>query len=509
MECKDAEGVQKFITVPATMNWTDLLQKLKHKYGRAVTFMYEADGHSYTVNDERDFKQCWDSAEEAFLRTNPVTPSAHLEAFIINIDPSKILASAGRTGGLRAGRKSHLAPKRVTLGEIKDERVSQQEGAARREAQRQEFDSKHQWIDDMLRKTGAGDSEPSSMRKKDWERLQKECQTLDSRKEKQLSQENFKRALLKSVSTLSQDQISWYVKDAEQNSAQNSAGEILYEKYCELKKTGKSIKEEHGTQDETIRQFEVQISQAFKSRYKTLQAAFKRIDEDKDGFIYKKDFRDLIENKLKIKVAPKALEAIFTRCDSKHDDKLDYEEFLDYFRAVPESLQAGADNLDEKTNEQLCQLLIQTFGSIGQMFEELDTDGNGQVNREEFSAGLQKAGIRLSPNRVKDLLNDMTGEGHNVVDYRKFLQQASKLALSDLYGTGVDEVSKEEARARDKIREFYPDAKQAFHAFNKQKDGRLSQEEFFKGLDAVFGDRHKLPLATKNRLMQVGLARER
>ena len=32
MECKDAEGVQKFITVPSTMGWTDLLRELKHKY---------------------------------------------------------------------------------------------------------------------------------------------------------------------------------------------------------------------------------------------------------------------------------------------------------------------------------------------------------------------------------------------------------------------------------------------------------------------------------------------
>jgi Ca2+-binding EF-hand superfamily protein len=33
---------------------------------------------------------------------------------------------------------------------------------------------------------------------------------------------------------------------------------------------------------------------------------FKRLDDDKDGFIYKKDFRDVVENKLKIKVASRA-----------------------------------------------------------------------------------------------------------------------------------------------------------------------------------------------------------
>ena len=118
MECKDAEGVQKFVAVPANISWTDLLLKLKNKYGRSVIFMYEADGHTYTVKDKGDLKQCWDSVEEAFLKTNPVTPSGHLVAFIINLDPSK-LSATGRTGGFRTGGKSHLAPKRVNLGQVR------------------------------------------------------------------------------------------------------------------------------------------------------------------------------------------------------------------------------------------------------------------------------------------------------------------------------------------------------------------------------------------------------
>ena len=60
--------------------------------------MYEADGHSYSVKDEMDFKlcwRCWDSVkEEAFLKTSPVTQSAHLVALIINLDPSRIKSSS-------------------------------------------------------------------------------------------------------------------------------------------------------------------------------------------------------------------------------------------------------------------------------------------------------------------------------------------------------------------------------------------------------------------------------
>ena len=35
------------------------------------------------------------------------------------------------------------------------------------------------------------------------------------------------------------------------------------------------------------------------------------------------------------------------------------------------------------------------------------------------------------------------------------------MSLADLRGTGQDEVGREEARVRDRMREFFPDAKQA------------------------------------------------
>lgn len=47
-------------------------------------------------------------------------------------------------------------------------------------------------------------------------------------------------------------------------------------------------------------------------------------------------------------------------------------------------------------------------------------------------------------------------------------------------------MSREEARVRDKLRESFAEAKQAFHAFDKDKDGRLSEAEFIKGATNLF-----------------------
>jgi Ca2+-binding EF-hand superfamily protein len=42
-------------------------------------------------------------------------------------------------------------------------------------------------------------------------------------------------------------------------------------------------------------------------------------------------------------------------------------------------------------------MLIQTFGGVGEMFEELDSDGNGVLLREEFFDGIRKVLLRGRP----------------------------------------------------------------------------------------------------------------
>ena len=304
-----------------------------------------------------------------------------------------------------------------------------------------------------------------------------------------------------SVFVLNNVQVGWYVKDAKATGGKAS-GEVLYEKYCELKKTGKSIKEAGGVGGETIRMFESQISQAIKERYKTLQAGFKKLDEDKDGFLHKKDFREGLENKLKVKLQQQVLDEIFKRADTNDDEKLDYEEFLQHFRAVPDVVKLDPDGtVDSLSNIDLCKLIVQTHAGLGQVWDEMDSNSDGKLTYTEFHEGIQKAGITVTHQRMSLLLNDLTLDHRNLIDYRKFMQTVSKLSLSDLGGSGNENLDREEARVRDKIREHYRDAKEAFHAFNKNKDGRLSQDEFFKGIDGVFG-KETVSQAVKNKLMQ-------
>ncbi len=51
-----------------------------------------------------------------------------------------------------------------------------------------------------------------------------------------------------------------------------------------------------------------------------------------------------------------------------------------------------------------------------------------------------------------------------------------------------DDISREESRIRDQIQNVYAEAQQAFHAFDRDHDGRLSESEFSNGVLSLFTD---------------------
>ena len=138
-----------------------------------------------------------------------------------------------------------------------------------------------------------------------------------------------------------------------------------------------------------------------------VQAAFKRMDEAKDGLISKNEFRHVLETKLKIPLQRQYLDEIFKRADSRGDGYLDYEEFLDYFRLVPGT--AGENNIEALDSLALCKLILQAFGGLIDVFQDMDVDGDGTLSREEFSSGLQKVGIKLSQQKLTDFIRDVDG----------------------------------------------------------------------------------------------------
>ncbi|KAJ1483232.1 hypothetical protein T484DRAFT_1801041, partial [Baffinella frigidus] len=366
-----------------------------------------------------------------------------------------------------------------------------------------------------MKSAGAGAAEPKSMRNR-WDKLQRECEAADVQKSGKMSAEQFRAALARTDPRMTAEQKEWFVEDSSkdplgkvqyrQYCKSKAAGmsaverhelQVQYRQYCKSKAAGMSAVERHELQDSAIMSSEMRINMAIRQRFKSLQQAFRRMDEDRDGFLSPQAFRRMDEDR----------DGFLTPQEFATGVEKRLKEFLQHFRTVPASAALEDGSSDTLPTVELCKLLLQIHGTISDAFADIDTNGDGRLSREELYSAMQRIGVRISLSRVDRMLADMDIDHNRVVDYREFMRKASQVSLADLRGTGQDEVGREEARreearVRDRMREFYPDAKQAFHAFDKDRDGRLSSEEFTAGLDHLFPRNETLKATTKLQLFR-------
>ena len=76
----------------------------------------------------------------------------------------------------------------------------------------------------------------------------------------------------------------------------------------------------------------------------------------------------------------------------------------------------------------------------------------------------------------------MKADGNRTIDYREFLRKLSSVQLRDVTRKGHDKMAQLEDIIKNKLREEYDDAKQAFHNLDVDADGRLSLKEFLTGI---------------------------
>jgi len=122
---------------------------------------------------------------------------------------------------------------------------------------------------------------------------------------------------------------------------------------------GMSAVARHELQDSAVVSSEMRINLAIRQRFKSLQQAFRRMDDDRDGFLSAQEFVAGVERRLKVKVAPKLLEEIIRRADTDRDGRLSYQEFLVHFRTVPASAALEDGTSDNLSTVELCKLLLQ------------------------------------------------------------------------------------------------------------------------------------------------------
>jgi len=181
-------------------------------------------------------------------------------------------------------------------------------------------------------------------------------------------------------------------------------------------------------------------------KYGNAEEALKAADADGDGKVSPEEFAKMAEE---LGVPPELAKEMFDDLE-KAGDSLTGDEFMDHF---------GADASDVK------ERLAEQFDSAENAFDKFDTDGNGELSKDEFvKAAMEDMG--LSKREAEKIFEqaDVDGDGKLTRD-----------EFATAFGAGPEEL-------REACFKYMKDPKFAFHKMDTNGDLLLSKEEFAAGL---------------------------
>ena len=418
MECKDESGAEQNILVKVSMKWEDLLEKLAKAFKRPVTFMYEdVGGHQYTVKSAADLAKCWASVQT--LKGDGVK---HFECMIVDFDTATGKTKGGKSRGRLSlsERRQGVAKVQGTGGVGTDMDREPVESVDFRRCQPENdcctrlyiwytiltlSHSRHKWIDDMMRLLGTPlENEPGVMHNK-WDQLMTECQHLDIASTGSVTVEGFRNALTRTEPRMTAEHVEWYIKDADKN----VDGDVLYDTYAKTKKQGQmaggAITAGGASQTRELSMATEKIMNALKNNFKSLQQAFKRMDQDRDGRLSRDEFRKGVKDKLKLALPTRLLDEVIRKVDKGADGYIDYEDFLAEFNKFDRKDDAGKD--DGLADEEITQTVLGSSLNIAKIFEKMDDNGDGVLSDQELLNGLASLGIKLGKARLLRYMGSM------------------------------------------------------------------------------------------------------
>jgi Ca2+-binding EF-hand superfamily protein len=153
-------------------------------------------------------------------------------------------------------------------------------------------------------------------------------------------------------------------------------------------------------------------------------------------------------------------------------------------------MDGSAEELASAVVEMLKELGKREGVALAAMFEAIDFDGNGTINRAEFTQVLTELGFsHLTETEVLEVLDHFDKDGNGEVDWKEFVamvEGADKLdatteARAALRAYMLAEVFKVEHGSDVKEEQL----KAVFEAFDKDQDGTIEIEEFRQAATAL------------------------
>ncbi|XP_062522286.1 EF-hand calcium-binding domain-containing protein 6-like [Corticium candelabrum] len=265
-------------------------------------------------------------------------------------------------------------------------------------------------------------------------------------------------------------------------------------------------------------------------QWKTMAAAFRELDTNSDGCISQSELKSLL-HRFGMAITDEQFQQFWARCDENSDGTLDFHEF---FRQLGIDISGGdvgghstkiadqseASDVKRKAEHdarlhrvkeraqdatgrlradqvlhKLKDVMTQRSSDMNKTFRHYDTDNNGLLSQMEFRKALEGLGFFMTDTQFNLLLDSIGFYGPNL-RYSEFLetfthtpqgsqrqrsrQVAAAVNIPPLSASNVPDVSR---RLRERVVHDYKTLRQAFLAFDHDKNGVVSMWELKRILD--------------------------
>ena len=307
-------------------------------------------------------------------------------------------------------------------------------------------------------------------------RIRVEFQKVDSSGDGELSSREFKKCLKQMGFKFKDDDVDRLMDYLDSD----GDGRISYKEFEDLVTFGDEEEEEGGVIDELVDN----VTRAI-DRGRDALEAFEYFDSRGNGEINEDDFKEGLA-KLKIKCGKSEAREAFKKFEGKRVGKIRYKEFVRFVekkrvrKGEGDSKRRRRDDIDEGSGseneevDELVELVRKEFKRITKSssgpprvrstFEDLDSNGDGDVSKREFRNGLEQMGFNFSDRKVRELLKRLDKDGDGTVDYEEFERLCVGKNSSRQVGFDIDNrlmkkmkrarIAKKTSRMSDKLEEY-------------------------------------------------------
>jgi calmodulin len=150
----------------------------------------------------------------------------------------------------------------------------------------------------------------------------------------------------------------------------------------------------------------------YETKHRELRELFNLFDTDKSGSIDEGEMTALLKM-MRLADTDDDAEQILGELDADSSGYVDFDEFFDWMALQDEVNEAEGESIEEYVDE---------------MFNMIDSGGDGFISAEEFRECLHNLGADLSPEDIQSMIHEVDEDGDGEIDKEEFTKMIEKHA---------------------------------------------------------------------------------